>query len=238
MRPHSRERAHLDRRRQRQHDASHDEWPECGSCQLIMGQSIPEANVTMTYGSYHYDPSSLTFYPQIPPVAPDSYDLAQATLTQGNTTFFAKVFGITAFNVSATAIAAHRPRDVCIVLDYSGSMNNESDLWNCESYQGSNQGTSNNTDPVFPQWGYYNTTFSPLCRLQCTSSSDLVGYCNITQSVGGSGPMVNDYYQNARGAANATPAFAPATHLAGRQQCAAPSRFPPHSRAAIRPRPP
>jgi Putative Flp pilus-assembly TadE/G-like len=178
---------------------------------VVMGQSVPAANVTMTYGSYHYDPGTLTFSPQIPPVSPDGYDLAQATLTQGNSAFFARVFGITLFNVSATAIAAHRPRDVCIVLDYSGSMNNESDLWNCESYQGSNQGTSNNTDPVFPQWGYYNTTFSPLCLLQCTSSSDLVGYCNITQSVGGSGPMVNDYYQNARGAANASPAFAPAT---------------------------
>ena len=178
---------------------------------LIMGRSVPAANVTMTYGSYHYDPASQTFSPQFPPVAPDSSDLAQATLTQGNTTFFAKVFGITSFNVAATSIAAHRPRDVCIVLDYSGSMNNESDLWNCESYQGSNQNTSNNTDPVFPQWGFYNTTFSPNCGLQCTSSSDLVGYCNITQSVGGSGPMVNDYYQNARGAASASPAFAPAT---------------------------
>ena len=79
-------------------------------------------------------------------------------------------------------------------------MNNESDLWNCEAYQGSYEGTSNNTDPVFPQWGYYNTTFSPLCHLQCTSTSDLAGYCNITQSVGGCGAQVNDYYQNARGA--------------------------------------
>ena len=177
---------------------------------VIMGKSISTTNVAMTFGAYHYDPVALTFSPQFPPVAPDSYDLAQATLSQGSSTFFARVFGITLFNVSATAIAAHRPRDVCIVLDYSGSMNNESDLWNCESYQGANQGTSNNTDPVFPQWGYYNTTFSPGAALQCTSSSDLVGYCNITQSVGGSGPMVNDYYQNARGAASATPAFAPA----------------------------
>ena len=36
--------------------------------------------------------------------------------------------------VQAESQAAHRPRDVAIVLDYSGSMNNESDLWNCESY--------------------------------------------------------------------------------------------------------
>ncbi len=176
----------------------------------VVGTAIPTANVTITNGAYHYDSSSQTFYPQFPPVAPDSYNLSQATITQTNPTFFAQVFGISTYNVSATAIAAHRPRDTTIVLDFSGSMNNESDLWNCESYEGSYQGTSNNTDPVFPQWGYYNTSFSPQCLLQCTSNSDLTGYCNISQSVGGCGPQANDYYQNARGA-SAIQAFTAAT---------------------------
>ncbi len=176
----------------------------------VLGTSVPAANVTMTHGAYHYNPTTQAFSPQFPPVAPDNYNLSQAAITQGNSTFFAKIFRITSGNVTASSIAAHRPRDTTIVLDFSGSMNNESDLWNCETYQGSFEGTSNNTDSVYPQWGYYNTTFSPLCQLQCTSSSDLVGYCNITQSVGGCGAMVNDYYQNVRGAA-AVQAFAPAT---------------------------
>ena len=176
----------------------------------VLGTSVPAANVTMTHGAYHYNPTTQTFSPQFPPVAPDNYNLSQATITQGNSTFFAKIFQITSCNVTASSIAAHRPRDTTIVLDFSGSMNNESDLWNCETYQGSFEGTSNNTDPVYPQWGYYNTTFSPLCSLQCTSTSDLVGYCNITQSVSGCGAMVNDYYQNARGAA-AVQAFGAAT---------------------------
>lgn len=175
----------------------------------VVGTPIPAANVTIVNGAYHYDSSSQTFYPQFPPVAPDNYNLSQATIAQGNPTFFAQVFGISTYNVTATAIAAHRPRDTAIVLDFSGSMNNESDLWNCEAYEGSYEGTSNNTDPVFPQWGYYNTNFSPQCLLQCTSSSDLTGYCNITQSVGGCGAQVNDYYQNARGA-SAISAFAAA----------------------------
>jgi Flp pilus assembly protein TadG len=166
----------------------------------VVGTSIPTANVTIANGAYHYDSGSQSFYPQFPPVAPDSYNLSQATITQSNPTFFAQVFGISTYNVTATAIAAHRPRDTTIVLDFSGSMNNESDLWNCEPYEGSYQGTSNNADPVFPQWGYYNTTFSPQCLLQCTSTSDLTGYCNISQAVGGCGPQTNDYYQNARGA--------------------------------------
>jgi Flp pilus assembly protein TadG len=176
----------------------------------ILNQPIPVAGVTVQHGAYHYDSTTQTFSPQYPPVAPDNYNLTQATVTTSSATAFAKVFQLTTFNVQATAIAAHRPRDTTIVLDFSGSMNNESDLWNCEGYQGSFQGTSNNTDPVFPQWGYYDTTFSPLCLLQCTSSSDLVGYCNITQSVGGCDAMVNNFYQNARGAA-AAQAYAAAT---------------------------
>ena len=180
------------------------------STNMILNQSIPTANVTIVNGAYHYDPATQTFSPQFPPVAPDNYNLSQATVTMTSGTAFARVFSISAFNVRATAIAAHRPRDTTIVLDFSGSMNNESDLWNCEGYQGAFQGTSNNTDPVFPQWGYYNTSFSPTCALQCTASSDLTGYCNITQSVGGCGAMVNDYYQNARNG-SAAQAFAAAT---------------------------
>ena len=102
--------------------------------------------------------------------------------------------------VTATATAAYRPRDVAIVLDYSGSMNNESDIWNCESYLGSMDNTPNNTDPVFPQFGPYNPTFSPLATLQCTSSDTRVGMCNVTQAVLGIPAMANDFYQNNFGA--------------------------------------
>src|SRR5262249_18156040 len=90
---------------------------------------------------------------------------------------FARAFGMidpsfnSVFTVTSTAQAAHRPRDVCIVLDYSGSMNNESDLWNNEAYldnglttttsgykwpQPSNPNlTSNNVETVYPQFGHY-----------------------------------------------------------------------------------
>src|ERR1700690_3990374 len=30
----------------------------------VVGTSVPAANVTITLGAYHYDPSSQTFYPQ------------------------------------------------------------------------------------------------------------------------------------------------------------------------------
>ena len=106
----------------------------------------------------------MTFTPQFPPVSPDNYNLTQVTVTPSMSSFFSRIFGLTSLNVQATATAAYRPRDVAIVLDFSGSMNNETDLWNCESYLGSMLNTPNNTDPVFPQWGVYNPSYSSGCH--------------------------------------------------------------------------
>jgi Flp pilus assembly protein TadG len=175
----------------------------------VISQAVQVSQVTIENGTYHYNPSTMTFAPAFPPVSPDNYNLTQATVTASIKNQFSRVFGLSLSNISTVAIAAHRPRDIAIVLDYSGSMNNESDLWNCESYLGSLEGTANNTDPVFPQFGPYNTTFSPLCALQCTSTSPLVGLCNVTTSVAGVPAMVDDYYQNARGA-SAVAAFSSA----------------------------
>lgn len=175
----------------------------------VLGQAISNSNITVTHGAYHYDMTAQTFSAQYPPVAPDNYNLTKVSLTMSNATAFARVFNMTAFNVTATGTAAHRPRDVAMVLDFSGSMNNESDLWNNEGYLGSANNSPNNTDPVFPEFGVYDKNFSPLATLQCTSTDARVGKCNITQSVLGIAAMVDDYYQNGRGS-SASSAFAPA----------------------------
>jgi len=176
----------------------------------VLSQPVQAGDVTVQHGTYHYDPNLQTFSPQFPPVAPDNYNLTQVNVTHQVNYAFARVLNLTSLTVGATATAAHRPRDVSIVLDYSGSMNNESDLWNCESYLGTLQGTSNNTDPVFPQFGPYDTTFSPLALMQCTSSDPRVGKCNVTQSVLGVPAMVTNFYQNNRGA-SASAAFTPSS---------------------------
>ena len=168
----------------------------------------------MEHGAYHYNPATQLFeVPQngspVPtPVAPDNYNLTRVTIAHQISGTFSQVFG-SAFGlntVTATAIAAHQPRDVAIVLDYSGSMNNESDLWNNESYLGSVNNSPNNTDPIFPQFGPYNPTFSPNATLQCTSGDSRVGKCNVTQSVLGVPALVGDFYQN-NFVATATAAF-------------------------------
>ncbi len=137
------------------------------------------------------------------------YDLTQATVTHTANTAFANVIGFKTFTISATATAAHRPRDVAVVLDFSGSMNNESDLWNNEGYLGSVNNSPNNTDAVFPRFGHYSNTAS--ATLQCTSADPRVGKCNVTQSVLGMPPLVNDYYQENRGGTTPIAAFSPIT---------------------------
>jgi Flp pilus assembly protein TadG len=177
----------------------------------ILGTNITAGEVAVSHGSYHYDVAGQIFTPQIPAVAPDNYNLTKVTITHTVSTTFAKVLGSKMTTVSATSTAAHRPRDIAIVLDYSGSMNNESDLWNCESYLGTMNGTPNNTDPVFPNWGPYATTFSSLATLQCTSSDTRVGMCNVTQTVNGITPLVKDFWQNNFGASGVA-AFTPAAN--------------------------
>ncbi len=43
-------------------------------------------------------------------------------------TFFGRVFGKNAFQVQSEAVAMYQPRDIMIVLDFSGSMNDDSEL--------------------------------------------------------------------------------------------------------------
>jgi hypothetical protein len=174
----------------------------------VLTSAVQASQLGLEYGSYHYDVSSSLFVPQYPPVAPDNYNLAKATVTLPVNTAFARILGITTTNVSATAVAAHRPRDVSVILDYSGSMNNESDIWNVESYLSTaNQNTPNNADPNFPRFGHYSNVSA--ANLQSTSTDPQVGKCNITQAALGVPAMVNDYYQSARGATTPLPAFTP-----------------------------
>jgi Flp pilus assembly protein TadG len=179
----------------------------------ILSGTIPAGQVAVQHGAYHYNNSNQSFVPQLPAVAPDNYNLTQVTIAGSASTAFARVLNLTSTNLTVTSQAAYRPRDVAIVLDFSGSMNNESDLWNCESYLGTMVNTPNNTDPVYPQFGVYNPAFSPQAQLQCTSTDPRVGLCNITQTISGVPALVNDFYQNSRGASAAGAFGAPGSSV-------------------------
>ena len=98
----------------------------------IFSQPIQASEVTITHGTYHYDDATQKFVPQFTVTAPDCYNLTQVVIRHAVTSSFCGIFARSLATISTTATAAHRPRDVAIVLDYSGSMDNESDLWNNE----------------------------------------------------------------------------------------------------------
>jgi Flp pilus assembly protein TadG len=185
------------------------------ACQnKVLGDAVKVSEVTVTHNSYQYDnnPSSAT-YQSFQPASPAGppYTMTTVTVSPKRTPGFAQVFGISTLDVSATASAAHRPRDTCIVLDYSGSMNNESDLWNNEAYLENVNNSPNTNDTRVPLFGHYSAANINIVN---TSADPRVGKCNITQPALGISAMVDDYYQNARGSGTLTAAFtaAPANY--------------------------
>lgn len=43
--------------------------------------------------------------------------------------FFGRIFGMRAISLEATAVATRNPRDIAFVIDLSGSMNNDTEIW-------------------------------------------------------------------------------------------------------------
>jgi Flp pilus assembly protein TadG len=91
----------------------------------ILGQQIASGQVTpINIGDYYYNYSTGAFviYPSSLGDPTDNYNLVQVTVTfNQNASFFAPIFfGMNGWNTQAMATAAHRPRDVVIVQDFSG----------------------------------------------------------------------------------------------------------------------
>ncbi len=173
------------------------------------------SEVAFTAGTYHYDTNSQAFSPSNVLAAGENYNLVTVSVQRAvRNNFFAVNAGASNAAVNqtlvATAVAAHRPRDVTLVLDFSGSMNNESDLWNAESYLGPYNNQSNNTDPVVPAFGHYS---SPSTALVSTSSSP-GGQCNVTQPAQGVPALVDSFFQSNSSVNPGTAAFtaAPASY--------------------------
>ncbi len=72
----------------------------------------------------HWDPDTKEF--TVSDVLPSTIRVAVTRANQP--LFFGRIFGKEAFNVSAETVAMYQPRDIMLVLDCSGSMNDDSEL--------------------------------------------------------------------------------------------------------------
>ncbi|HEY1377428.1 MAG TPA: pilus assembly protein TadG-related protein [Gemmataceae bacterium] len=168
-------------------------------------------NVAVSIGAYAYDPTTSLFTIKIPKGATDPYSLVRVTVNASSARFFSRVWSFASVPVSATATAAHRPRDVALVLDFSGSMRYASCLgipayppYGSPNVRNNGSGTgsgSNNPESVYPKFGHYSATAT--AGLQFTSAtmlnSDQYTPSNITEADSYNDnrpPLVGDFYQH------------------------------------------
>lgn len=89
----------------------------------VGGSPLFGDNVTVTVG--HWDRDARVFTPDNSSPSAIKVD---AQRNDQRPLFFANVWGIDQFQVDSSAIALFQPRDIMVVLDYSGSMNDDSEL--------------------------------------------------------------------------------------------------------------
>ncbi|MGF1579594.1 MAG: pilus assembly protein TadG-related protein [Gemmataceae bacterium] len=137
-------------------------------------------SVDVQIGTYTYvyndaDPSSEKFELYIPRNSEEEpYSAVRVTIQHRSDYQFAKIFGLNFFDVRSTAVAVHRPRDIVIVMDLSGSMRFQS----MQARSVTNARTvSLNPDPDVPEFGHYS---SPDDQLIGTSASGQLGLSNLT----------------------------------------------------------
>jgi hypothetical protein len=144
----------------------------------ILGQTIANSQLTLSYGSYDYSQSTQTFSANFPATTGVAYTAVAATVTSTSLPgAFSRVFGSQLLpNVTATAQAVHRPRDIALVMDLSGSMRLGSNLGFDISTTSRN---TNNPDPLIPVWGQYSSNNA---GLQGTSSNQTSSDSSYTVS--------------------------------------------------------
>ncbi len=173
------------------------------SANSVLSAPILSSQVSLQIGRYTYVSANQQFEGQFPGTS-GNWSMVKATVNANlaNQLAFSKVFNFTGGNIQATATAVHRPRDIAIILDYSGSMRFASLMG--DPYTGNR--TSNNPDGTFPAFGHYSDQST--AALQATSFTSPYDPANISSTTSdGRAPIVNDFYSDGSG----TPAFTSAS---------------------------
>src|SRR5207244_7882675 len=97
----------------------------------IMSRQVQPSWVTYEIGYYTYNRTTNTFGKILPSggwtmPSGENWSLVTTTVSYSDTTYFAKFFNVSSYSLSATATAVHRPRDLAIIIDLSGSMSFDS----------------------------------------------------------------------------------------------------------------
>jgi len=138
----------------------------------VGGREVPASGLEIEVG--HWDDETRSFS------VSDENPSAVRVLSrdEDQPLFFARLWGATNFDVSSEAIAVFQPRDIMIVLDYSGSMNDDSEFKHISSI--GQAAIENNLQQIYTELGsptYGSMQFTP----QYISSSN---YTTIKNTLG------------------------------------------------------
>lgn len=175
----------------------------------ILAQSVTSSQATVRTGVYRYDSTAQRFVPDASsfttsssaaPPSTGSWTATEATINVTKPTYFARVLGINDYDVTASATAVHRPRDIAVILDFSGSMKFGSPVsW---PTGGSDGVRSMNPDPVWPKFGHYSryvglatTGSNPMQRTTkyTMSSGENNSPTNLTIETTNGPPMIRNF---------------------------------------------
>ncbi|MGD9646207.1 MAG: pilus assembly protein TadG-related protein [Pirellulales bacterium] len=165
----------------------------------ILGSQVLSSQLALDIGRYTYNSSAKRFEGQFPGPTGENWSLVKATISANVSTSlaFSKVFNFGSTNMTATAMAAHRPRDVAVILDFSGSMRFASLV--ATPISGDRSGNVEDTD--YPQFGHYSSSSASMY-----TSSHTAPYIepNISTTTSDNrAPIIEDFYTDANG----SPAF-------------------------------
>jgi Flp pilus assembly protein TadG len=177
----------------------------------VLGQPIQASQLQLTYGSYDYSQTTQSFSANYPPLTGSPTTAVTATVTTSSSpAAFGAVLGAQLLpTLSATAQAVHRPRDIALVMDLSGSMGFGSSL-GFDMYAMTR--TTNNPDTLIPTFGQYSSSNAVMIGPSTNRTSAYDSYTISPSNTTAPNPSytqiyVNSYYQNAAYASTLIRAF-------------------------------
>jgi Flp pilus assembly protein TadG len=207
----------------------------------VLGSRFTGSQLQLTYGSYDYSQTTQSFSANYPPTTGNPTTAVSATVTSATSPgAFSKLLGISLVpSITATAQAVHRPRDIALVMDLSGSMR----MGTCLGFDFyTTSRTTNNPDTTVPTFGHYSSSNAGLIG---PSTNQTSSYNNYTISpsnttVGNASyasTYVSGFYQNAAYASTLIRAFDSHTSTDGGNTWTAPSSgsptLPPSSYSSV-----
>jgi Flp pilus assembly protein TadG len=176
---------------------------------ILAARITPPQVVVHTAGVYRYDPNAQKFKAdfQTGPAADEAYGAMRVRIVTDQDTYFGRVLGVNSISVAAEAAAVHRPRDIAISLDFSGSMKFSSEFNYPPNPQAGSPITGGlNPDPVFPRFGPWSIypvatpgTPNPMHRVDAyiDAGGETHAVNNLTTSTVNGPPIVNNFQTTA-----------------------------------------